>query len=314
MPLRQNSVCPRASLPTLLCVFLLSGVAMAARLEVLPVTLELTAQDRAHGMLVTFTGDDGRQEDVTGRATFRTSDPAIVTVDAKGLCHLRADGSAHVTVDFAGQSAEVPVTATGSARPVAPSFRQDIEPILTRTGCNAGGCHGKLAGQNGFRLSLRGYAPEWDYPWLASEVNGRRVNLAFPEQSLLVQKPVGDVMHEGGLRFKKGSRYYQTFVDWIAARAPGPALTELDADHLEILPGNRIVRPGDKQQLLVRAFYADGRVRDVTWLAQFFSNDETAFRKARWARQALRAGKRDPRPLPRAGGSGAIHHSVPHRG
>ena len=173
-----------------------------------------------------------------------------------------------------------------------PSFRQDIEPILTRTGCNAGGCHGKLAGQNGFRLSLRGYAPDWDYPWLATEVNGRRINMAFPEESLLVQKPVGDVVHEGGLRFKKGSRYYQTFVDWISARAPGPAAEELDADHLEILPGDRTMRPGDKQQLLVRAHYADGRVRDVTWLAQFSSNDESIVAiKPDGLAKALRAGE-----------------------
>ena len=69
-----------------------------------------------------------------------------------------------------------------------PSFRQEILPILTKAGCNAGACHGKLSGQNGFRLSLRGFAPEWDHAWLTSEVNGRRVNFAFPEQSLVVQK------------------------------------------------------------------------------------------------------------------------------
>jgi hypothetical protein len=62
----------------------------------------------------------------------------------------------------------------------APSFRQEILPILTKAGCNAGGCHGKLSGQNGFRLSLRGYAAEWDHDWVTNEVNGRRVNYAFP--------------------------------------------------------------------------------------------------------------------------------------
>ncbi len=175
---------------------------------------------------------------------------------------------------FQNQSVAVPVRVAGSAEPVAPSFRQDILPILTRTGCNAGGCHGKLAGQNGFRLSLRGYAPDWDYDWLTKEVNGRRINLAFPEQSLLVRKPTGDVAHEGGSKFRQDSRYYRKLVDWIAARAPGPIADEPDSARLEILPGDREMQPGETQQLLVRAHYADGRVRDVTWLAQFFSNDE----------------------------------------
>src|SRR5215216_6061523 len=72
-----------------------------------------------------------------------------------------------------------------------PSFRQDIIPLLTRYGCNAGNCHGKLSGQNGFRLSLRGYAPEWDYDWLTKELNGRRLNYAEPDRSLIVLKSTG---------------------------------------------------------------------------------------------------------------------------
>lgn len=66
-----------------------------------------------------------------------------------------------------------------------------------------------------------------------------------------------------------------TLRDWIAARAPGPLKDEPDAISLEVLPGDRIMAPAETQQLLVRAHYADGRVRDVTWLTQFFSNDET---------------------------------------
>ena len=75
----------------------------------------------------------------------------------------------------------------------APSFRQDIIPLFTRYGCNAGNCHGKLSGQNGFRLSLRGYAPEWDHDWLTRELNGRRLDYARPDQSLLVLKASGQV-------------------------------------------------------------------------------------------------------------------------
>src|SRR5271166_3366199 len=90
-----------------------------------------------------------------------------------------------------------------------PSFLNDVIPLLTRLGCNQGACHGKNAGQNGFRLSLRGYAPEWDYLSLTREFSGRRINPAVPEASLVLQKPLGRASHEGGKLFQEGSRAYQ---------------------------------------------------------------------------------------------------------
>src|SRR5215475_12675677 len=112
----------------------------------------------------------------------------------------------------------VPVTASllilmsssGSARAQsAPSFLNDVEPLLTRLGCNAGACHGKGSGQNGFRLSLRGYAPEWDHAWLTREFDGRRINRADPEASLILRKALGVAPHEGGKLITKGSRGYR---------------------------------------------------------------------------------------------------------
>src|SRR4051794_622148 len=107
MPRPPNSPITWAGRAVLVCASLLSGNAMAARLEILPAKLELTALDRVHGMLVTLIGNDGRQEDVTAHATFRSSDPAIATVDAKGLCHLHGDGTAQIAVRFGDQSAEI---------------------------------------------------------------------------------------------------------------------------------------------------------------------------------------------------------------
>jgi hypothetical protein len=149
-----------------------------------------------------------------------------------------------------------------------------VLPVLTKYGCNQGGCHGKLAGQNGFRLSLRGYAADWDYAWITREVNGRRIDFGFPEQSLLVEKASGGVMHEGGTRFRQGSRAWQTLVDWIAARAPAPLAEEPMPVALEVTPGESILQPGESRTLQVLAREADGSTTDVTWLAQFFSNDE----------------------------------------
>lgn len=80
------------------------------------------------------------------------------------------------SVCFVGAISTITPTDIPAKSHPAPSFLNDVQPILTRLGCNQGACHGKAAGQNGFRLSLRGYAPEWDYEWLTREHFGRRIH------------------------------------------------------------------------------------------------------------------------------------------
>src|ERR1022692_2289489 len=110
---------------------------------------------------------------------------------------------------------------TSAAPAQTPSFLNDVEPILTRLGCNQGSCHGKAAGQNGFRLSLRGYAPEWDHAWITREYTTRRINPTNPEASLLLLKPTGLAAHEGGVMMSTESREYKVLLDWIRGGAPG---------------------------------------------------------------------------------------------
>src|SRR5437763_9181526 len=100
-----------------------------------------------------------------------------------------------------------------AGRAEAPSFVNEVVPLLTRHGCNQGACHGKGSGQNGFRLSLRGYAPDWDHGWITREFGGRRINTAVPEASLLLLKPSGKAPHEGGKLFDEGSRSYRLLLD-----------------------------------------------------------------------------------------------------
>ena len=45
---------------------------------------------------------------------------------------------------------------------VSADFINDVNPLLSRLGCNAGTCHGSAKGKNGFKLSLRGYDPIFD--------------------------------------------------------------------------------------------------------------------------------------------------------
>ena len=252
-----------------------AAVPRVSKLVVTPSDMELRGADDEHGLIVTAVTTDGATIDVTSQARFTSKQPQVATVSANGICRPETDGRTELMVSFAGKTERVAVIVTNSARESVPSFRQDVLPVFTRLGCNAGACHGKLAGQNTFKLSLRAFAPEWDIDWLGKEVHSRRIDYAFPSESLIVQKPLGHVPHEGGVRFAENSRYHRTLVNWISARAPGPDTNETDAIRIELLPGNRTMKPRDTQQLLVRAFYRDGRVRDVTWLAQFFSNDET---------------------------------------
>lgn len=261
-------------------------------LVVQPSAMELRGAADEHGIIVTALRSDGSTFDATAQARFSSKQPKLVAVATNGVCRPLADGTAEVVVSFGGKTERVFVTAVNSGRQQIPSFRQDVLPVFTKAGCNSGACHGKLAGQNSFKLSLRGYAPEWDIDWLTKEVRSRRIDYSFPEESLILQKAVARVPHEGGARFAEGSRYHRTLIDWITARAPGPDTNETDVVRLEVLPGNRTMQPGDSQQLLGRGHYHDGSVRDVTWLAQFFSNDEATLKVSeRGVVKALRSGE-----------------------
>ena len=106
------------------------------------------------------------------------------------------------------------------APPRAPAeaitFERDIQPILTRFGCNAGACHGKARGQNGFQLSLLAYDNDFDFNAITAEARGRRIFPANPPFSLILRKASGQVPHGGGQRFKVGSPDYNAMlaVDW----------------------------------------------------------------------------------------------------
>ncbi len=167
------------------------------------------------------------------------------------------------------------VTLSNANEIAPPSFTNDVVPLLTRLGCNQGACHGKNEGRNGFKLSLRGYAPEWDFERLARESRSRRVNLAYPEQSLLLRKALGESPHGGGKLLAADSPEHRLLLDWIRAGASGPTGKEPRVDKLELSPGGLTLKPEQQQQLAVHATYSDGTRRDVTWLTQFFTNDAT---------------------------------------
>ena len=168
------------------------------------------------------------------------------------------------------------VAAVGSsarADEAKPSFLNEVVPLLTKAGCNSGACHGKGAGQNGFRLSLRGYAPEQDIRSLTREFDGRRIDPTKPEESLLLLKATAQTPHEGGRLFGVNSREHKLLLDWVKAGFPGPDKSDPKPTKLELTPNAGVLKPGEEVQLAAWATFSDDTRRDVTWLTKFDSND-----------------------------------------
>ncbi|MBU6400246.1 MAG: DUF1553 domain-containing protein, partial [Verrucomicrobia bacterium] len=242
------------------------------QLKLEPASLVLEDGRDVHKVLVLGETENRQEIDLTGQAVFK-SDTAAVEIDADGYLHGAARGQARVTVSAAGMQAVLPVTVKDAAVPPV-RFVRDIEPVISRIGCNAGTCHGSARGKNGFKLSLRGYDPEYDYQALIDDDAGRRFNRVAVEQSLMLLKPTAEVPHEGRQVLQPGSRYYHLIHDWIAQ---GTRLDEVRtgrANAIEVLPADiELDLPGRSQQMVVLAHYADGAVRDVTREAILTSNN-----------------------------------------
>jgi len=206
-----------------------------------------------------------------------TVEPAgVVDVETSGYIRPRSAGHARVTARLQGETASAEVTVAATAEKTW-DFGQDVVPILTRGGCNTGACHGKAEGQNGFHLSLFGYDPEGDYQAITRDASGRRLSRLEPARSLLLEKATGRVPHVGGLRFSPQSPEYRSILSWISAGAPRTqGKTHGELTKVEVDPGDiRLAEPGPCQ-LRVVAVYADGYRRDVTRLANYRVNDDSA--------------------------------------
>jgi hypothetical protein len=246
-----------------------------ARIDVFPARVALTGSRRQMHLVVTGVAVDGRLVDVTRQAAFAPSNPQVVSV-ADGIARPVADGTAEIVVRVGSLSATVPVEVSRAKLPDAVSFRLDTLPALTKQACNSGACHGSPSGKGGFRLSLRGFDPEFDETTLLREAFARRVNISDPEASLLLRKPTMQIAHGGGRRMKTNDPTFRVLHDWIAQGCwtdPTPALACV---RLEVFPPVRILRhPAESQQLVALAHLSDGTTRDVTELADFTSTDET---------------------------------------
>jgi hypothetical protein len=212
--------------------------------------------------------------DCTSEARLAVADEGIVRVLPGNILTPVADGKTTVTVRAGGRKARVVVRVRGCSAPASLGFVRELEPILARAGCNQGACHGALHGKGGFRLSLLGFDPGFDYREIVQAAKGRRVVLGDPDTSLLLLKPTGGLDHGGGRRFATDSSFAAVLSDWIAEGAPPPLASDPIAGRVEIWPAHRVMKVGENQHLVIRAVWSDGRSQDVTHLAKFDSLNE----------------------------------------
>lgn len=244
------------------------------RIDVFPTEFKLQTPRRRMHLLVTGHYADGQQQDLTRAAEFVSSDDKVVAVE-NGAAVPKGDGKAEIIIRIGSHEQRVAVEVSGQAAADPVSFHFEALTALTKQGCNSGACHGSPSGKGGFRLSLAAYDAVLDQRTLVREDYNRRTNVADPDASLLLAKPMMQVAHGGGKRLAKDDAAYVALRQWIAE---GCRVDPDDAPQcvkIEVFPkaGRVLKRPAHTQQLLVLGHFSDGSVRDVTDLSTFTTSD-----------------------------------------
>ncbi|MES2438379.1 MAG: PSD1 and planctomycete cytochrome C domain-containing protein [Verrucomicrobiota bacterium] len=245
-------------------------------IEAFPKNVALETAADFHRVIVIARFKDASTHDITAQSKLSLGDSSLANLIGTSLTP-KKDGATNLHIDYRGLSADVPVTVKDAEKTRPISFQLDVMPVLTAAGCNTGSCHGSARGQDGFHLSLYGFDPKGDHFRLTTEMAGRRINLAVPEESLLITKAIGTVPHTGGKLIKADSPFYQTLVGWIEN---GAGYDQGEIPHpigIEVLPKQLVLTGGDVRiPFSVRASYSDGTDRDVTTLSRFSSSNDNS--------------------------------------
>ena len=241
-------------------------------IAILPGDIHLTGAQAKQTLLVERWDGELYRGEFPGETVWKSSDENVVRIE-DGAAIPTGNGQATLTVQAGQQSASAQVVVQGLDQPSDWEFRRHVIPVLSKAGCNAGACHGALAGKGGFKLSLRGYDPASDYAAITQQARGRRIELGDPGRSLLLAKPTGALAHKGGLKLDPKSADYQVLISWLTAGAPPPADNDPRLERIEVQPAHTLLQPEQSQRLIVRAFYSDGRVEDVTRWAKYSSTE-----------------------------------------
>lgn len=237
--------------------------AEVAAIEVEPKSINLTNRFDYAQLVVTAKLKNGASLDVTRNAKYAAAGKQVDVLPG-GLLVPRADGKTEVAVTLGNQTVTVAATVAGAEAAYHVDYLRDVNPVLTRLGCNQGTCHGAKDGKNGFKLSLRGYDALYDLRAFTDDHASRRVNPAAPDQSLMLLKATGSVPHVGGMLTKPGDAAYEILRNWIADGAKLNLKTPRVVG-IEVLPRDPVVDlAGQRRQMRIVARYADGKERDVT--------------------------------------------------
>lgn len=264
---------PDPGTPTAVSIYAASAENFPATPTTRPTTLR--GPDARLQLVVTAAYSTGQLRDRTHAVRYTAEPSNVVSISPSGDVAPLANGTAQVTAtDTSGLSASIPIVVDHFASPDPINFANQVVPIFTKATCNSGGCHGKLAGQNGFRLSLLGFDPPSDYRFLVHEGRGRRLSPAEPDKSLLLLKATAALAHGGGARIKADSSDYRILRCWIAQAMPYGKETDPTVASLDVFPTSRALPPDGSQQLTAVARYTDGSYQDVTRAAQYDANDK----------------------------------------
>lgn len=160
------------------------------------------------------------------------------------------------------------------AEPEGIDFSNDIVPILTRQGCNSGGCHGRLDGQNGFKLSLFGYAPSDDYLAIVRGGLGRRIDRINPQESLFLKKATGQVPHGGGQVLATTSADFHRLLRWVKTGALESSYKKRSLKSLRLVPDLILAEKPASFQVHAFVEFDDGSSRDVSSWATWRTLDD----------------------------------------
>ena len=224
----------------------------------------------SHGIVVTARTRSDFLMDKTGEVECRVINTAVAAIDDSGTVRALAEGETRLVVRYQDFSTSVAIKVIPAAFKSL-SFKNDILPVLSRAGCNAGECHANASGQAGFKLSVFAFDKKSDFREIVKDARGRRVFPADPQRSLILLKPTQSIEHGGGKRFEKDSDFYRTLETWIrnGMAYENPEEPELVA--IDAYPKEGRYAQGARQRLVVQASYSDGTVRDVTELSGFSS-------------------------------------------
>jgi len=252
---------------------LLSGL---NSISVYPNTVQLDSKDDSHSIVTYGHYADATTRDLTPAMEYQIEKADILTIKDNKLIPLK-DGSSKVTVKIGDKVQSITVTVKNAQKSEPITFQRDVMPVLTALGCNTGSCHGSARGQDGFNLSLFGFDPKGDHFRLTQELIGRRINLAIPEDSLMLTKAAGQVPHTGGKLAAVGSESYKTLLQWVKNGATFDNDDSKLPISIEVEPKQLVIKgSGQSAQLTVRAKYPDGSDRDVTHLSTFSTSNDTS--------------------------------------